>query len=231
MNIRHSALSFSNFLNTNNIENTNATIFYAEFSNLEKYLDVSILSEEETQRGQRFVTEELRLKFRLSHYFKRVVLAKFIECLPKDLSFISDKYGKPLLVDQPNFQFNLSHTDKAVAVMVSHIAVCGIDIETEKAVNDRESVAEYFMHPDEYQSWYAASCSEGLFYKTWTKKEALTKAIGKGMSLNFKSIKLHSPYQYEQSHYQLQYIGQFQNTHMAFACKGECNQVDVYQVC
>ncbi|WP_163831971.1 4'-phosphopantetheinyl transferase family protein [Spartinivicinus ruber] len=228
MNIEHTVINFSDFLKIDQLKNNRINIFYADFNNLESYLDTSILSEEEQQRGQRFVTEQLRLKFRLSHYFKRIVLAKFTECDPSKFRFISDKYGKPSLVDQTDCQFNLSHTDCAVAVMVCHQAACGIDIETSKTMNDRQGVAEYFMHPDEYAAWQEQGLNEDLFYKTWTKKEALTKAIGKGMSLNFKSIKLAVPYQHENGIYQIHYVGQFENTYMAFACEEGCNQAKVY---
>ncbi|MDE1464397.1 4'-phosphopantetheinyl transferase family protein [Spartinivicinus poritis] len=229
MNIEHTILDFSSLLKADQLTNNKVNVFYAEFDNVKPYLDVSILSAEEQQRGQRFVTEQLRLKFELSHYFKRIILAKFSECQPNTLSFFSDKYGKPFLIDQPDCQFNLSHTDSAVAVMVCHQAACGIDIEMPKAMNDRQGVAEYFMHPDEYDTWKEQGLREDIFYKTWTKKEALTKAIGKGMSLNFKSIKLASPYEYESNSFYVHYVGLLGNNHMAFACEGECKYVSVYQ--
>ncbi|MCX4027753.1 4'-phosphopantetheinyl transferase superfamily protein [Endozoicomonas sp. SM1973] len=230
MNIEHTTLDFSSFLKADQLTNNNVNIFYAEFDNVKPYLDVSMLSAEEQQRGQRFVTEQLRLKFRLSHYFKRIALAKFTESQPDTLSFFSDEYGKPFLIDQPDCQFNLSHTDSAVAVVVCHQAACGIDIEMPKAMNDRQGVAEYFMHPNEYIAWQEQRLSEDFFYKTWTKKEALTKAIGKGMSLNFKGIKLISPYQYENHSFHVHYVGQVGKNHMAFACEKGCKQVRVYRL-
>ena len=85
------------------------------------------------------------------------------------LQFACTDAGKPYLVGAPDFCFSLSHTDGAVALAVSPIAV-GADIERLREAP--RGVAARFFTPEE-QAYCAAS--DAHFFEIWTRKEALAK--------------------------------------------------------
>ena len=87
--------------------------------------------------------------------------------------------GKPYF-ERSNIYFNISHTDDAVACIVSDNIV-GIDIEKIKNYNER--LLKYSMNEEEIIN------NEEDFFKFWTLKEAYVKATGTGLSHGFKNIK------------------------------------------
>lgn len=91
---------------------------------------------------------------------------------------ISNK-GKPYFENNDAF-FNLSHSGDMVVLAVDADEV-GIDIEQIRLVNKR--VAERCYTRDELDYLYSKSdLSE--FYKLWTAKESLLKAIGSGFTVS-----------------------------------------------
>lgn len=86
-------------------------------------------------------------------------------------------YGKPFL---PNWKpFNISHSGNWVVLCYGNETV-GIDIEKADQLFDRDIIR--YLHPDE-QLHIAGSTNAALaFYDIWVKKEAVLKAIGKGIT-------------------------------------------------
>lgn len=102
------------------------------------------------------------------------------------LTATEDDYGKPWLdcstPDQPVY-FSLSHTKNAVAVAIDHSPV-GIDVET---IVSPERIAdahflERTMCAAEQQRISAANIPCAVFTELWTRKEALVKARGTGLT-------------------------------------------------
>lgn len=91
-----------------------------------------------------------------------------------------DKYNKPFLKDS-SFNFNISHSGKTVVCAISRNGIkLGIDIEEIKKI-DINGFKNIF-HPNEFNKITQTKDVEE-FYKYWTRKEAFTKAIGKGIVL------------------------------------------------
>lgn len=83
---------------------------------------------------------------------------------------------KPYLDQGP--LFNISHSGKIVLIGFSEEMELGIDIEQINKV-DAEALSIYF-HEDELTFLEKNNFSKDDFYKIWTRKEALLKAIGIG---------------------------------------------------
>ena len=95
--------------------------------------------------------------YRLQYHLKKVLN---ISVLP-DFSY--NKNGKPYLKEYPDVHFNLSHTDSAIAFIISD-RVCGIDIEKRKNIsNTLKNMPE---NPSED------------FFDYWCKKECYVKFKG-----------------------------------------------------
>lgn len=97
-------------------------------------------------------------------------------------------HGKPFLRSHADVCFNLSHCKYAVACAVGSEPV-GIDIECTGRY--KQSLAEYCMSKDELE-WITASSdateTDHRFTELWTRKEALLKLIGTGITDDVKNI-------------------------------------------
>lgn len=95
------------------------------------------------------------------------------------------EHHKPFLKDYPDIHFNLSHTKKAIACIVSD-SPCGIDVESLGRYNDQ--VARYCMCDEEMEQINASPDKDVAFISLWTKKEALLKLTGEGITDDLKTV-------------------------------------------
>ena len=95
------------------------------------------------------------------------------------------EHGKPFIVGHPDIHFNLSHCREAVACYVSDRPV-GIDIETIRPAKD--SLLRYAMNDSEVESILRSPNPPLAFTCLWTKKEALTKLTGRGLTNDLKDV-------------------------------------------
>lgn len=91
-------------------------------------------------------------------------------------------YKKPLLNN--GWYFNISHSGNIVVCCICKSNSVGIDIE--ERLNIEFKNFQGIFHPTEVLLLKSGNLID--FYSIWTKKEALTKAIGKGVFHDFSSI-------------------------------------------
>jgi len=95
-----------------------------------------------------------------------------------------DHNNKPFLVNK-KVDFNISHSGKSVVCALSkNVKNIGIDIEQVKHIN----VADFTSIFSNAEMEEIKQRGINRFYELWTKKEAITKAIGKGIVLPLKDI-------------------------------------------
>lgn len=87
---------------------------------------------------------------------------------------------------EPDFDFSIAHAGEIVACAATLNAKIGLDIEKTQAIN-LEDYREQ-LTDNEWQFIQNADDSTTAFYHIWTRKEALLKAIGRGIETNFNSI-------------------------------------------
>ena len=106
------------------------------------------------------------------------------------LSFTFGPEGKPSLLGHPGLHFNLSHSGPWVLCALHHEPV-GIDVEASRVWNPLPAASA--MTPEELQhlATLAPAEASAFFYRIWTLKESLLKAIGTGLSLDPRGIRLH----------------------------------------
>lgn len=153
----------------------------------------SLLSAEEIEYGQEFYRAELRTRSWLTHAWKRYILSQYLEHqFPQQLSFIKDKYGKPYLKlpVKHDLQFNISHSANTALIAVTKTYEIGVDIEKINADINFLELTEEFFSPTEYKQLVNLCPTEQLlaFYRLWTLKEAVVKALGKGLSYSLSSF-------------------------------------------
>ena len=114
--------------------------------------------------------------------------------LPADaLVLINDAHGRPELAAPWNqfLQFNWSHSvDKAI-IAVAHGVTPGIDIERIRPRPRALELAERFFHRDETAALRAVSEEqrERVFLELWTCKEAVLKALGRGLAFGLDRLR------------------------------------------
>lgn len=96
----------------------------------------------------------------------------------EDVKYDLGKYGKPFVINHPEFKFNISHTKHAIAVAISDYEV-GIDIE--KIQNIKIGIIKRFFSIIEEE--FIGNDNE-KYTEIWCRREAYLKYLGCGL-LNF----------------------------------------------
>jgi len=142
------------------------------------------ISDEELEDANRYQHLNDRRSRIIAHALKRKVLASLLGLDPLDLHFERDKYGKPhLLNDQVSFSVTHTQHQVAVAATARHNCATGLDVESYDYIgyNEAVSMARMILNPEEFGLMQEHSDLRSCLIQCWTAKEAVLKAIGKGM--------------------------------------------------
>jgi 4'-phosphopantetheinyl transferase len=153
-----------------------------------------VLSPDERGRANRFKHADDRDRYIIAHGSLRMLLGCYVDEPPGQLEFNCTPNGKPRLVNptRPSLRFNLSHSDKLALVAVTCGREVGIDVERIDPNCDFESIAREFFTPAEQAALRASPSHErcSTFFKLWTCKESVLKAMGEGFQRSPTSISL-----------------------------------------
>ncbi len=145
----------------------------------------ALLSEDEKARGLRFATVPLRHRFVAGRARLRSLLGEHLGLDPRALVFVQNAFGKPRLADHPSVHFSLSHSGDQAVLAVSEQREIGIDIERVRPLEHLDLARRYF-HSNEVAAIESVKPPDEqllAFFRIWTLKEAVVKAIGKGLSI------------------------------------------------
>ncbi len=149
------------------------------------------LSEDERARADSFFQKCHRENFILMRGALRKIIGMYLVRNPSDIEFSYNEYGKPSLKKgQGSLYFNVSHSGDLGLCVICKDGEVGIDIEKILEIDNFESIAAEFFSPNEYAILKRALPVHKLatFYQIWTRKEAIVKAIGRGLSYPLKSF-------------------------------------------
>ena len=93
--------------------------------------------------------------------------------------------GKPYLLEHDDIHFNMSHCRTAAICVVDSYPV-GVDIETIRRWND--SLVRRTMNACELEQILTSSNPSEEFISLWTKKEAVLKLTGEGISRDLREV-------------------------------------------
>jgi len=160
--------------------------FVAILHNADVFADERLLVEEDLQRARRFRRARDRSNFVLGRTMVHHLVRPSGVSVPIAFSF--GAHGKPFLPDCP--VYNLSHSGSWVACAISRSNGVGIDVETFGHLQDYRDLLASTTHPAERRSIEEVAPDRrlALFKRCWTRKEAVLKATGKGLSDDLCSI-------------------------------------------
>lgn len=147
-----------------------------------------ILAPDELARAGRFHFEKDRRHFIASRGILREILARYLICGAERLKFRYSPYGKPRLAPETRgdgLYFNLSHSHDLALYAISRFPEIGVDIELVRGDFPCRELAQRFFSPSEINALHSLpeSARRLAFFSCWTRKEAFSKAQGKGLSI------------------------------------------------
>lgn len=149
---------------------------------LERLLDPA-----DRARADRFRFARDRNRFIAARGRLRTLLGHYRDSPPAQLAFDTGPHGKPALRPASGgarIQFNLSRSDGIGVAAIGLEEELGIDVERIRPIDDAPAIAERMFTSEERQALRAVA--PGLFAETffryWTRKEAIVKSLGWGLS-------------------------------------------------
>ena len=159
---------------------------------------LALLDDHEQARWNRFVVSRARRQFALCRAALRVNLCERLGCSNRELSFGYRRHGKPFArVNgvRSNARFNVSHSGQHGLIGFAKRAALGVDLEVRAHRKDFDGIGSSVYGPQERLALSGVAGREKaeFFYRLWTLKEALIKALGTGFSLSPSRFEVPQP--------------------------------------
>ena len=99
------------------------------------------------------------------------------------------EHGKPYL-ENSEIEFSITHSGEIALIALTKKIPIGIDIEHVLTIQNKDELLVPFFHEQEKLEIIGINPleSELAFYSCWTRKEAVLKAMGDGLSIDTKSF-------------------------------------------
>jgi len=155
------------------------------------------LSDDERSKTARFVFDDHRRLYVTAH----ALLRHGLWCATgrTDTPFRVNRFGKPEILKtggEPAVKFNISHSGALAVCSISPRFEVGVDVEEVDESHSFEEVVETQFTPYEQDQLtaYSGAARANAFFRFWTLKEALVKALGVGLEgMNRYSFDLEPP--------------------------------------
>ena len=105
--------------------------------------------------------------------------------IEEEVEFEYNEHGKPQLARHADIHFNISHCREAVACVIADREV-GIDVECRGRY--KETLARHILSEREWTDVQNSDDRDLVFTILWTKKEAMVKRTGTGISGGMKQV-------------------------------------------
>ncbi len=156
----------------------------------------AVLDGEERQRAGRFLREADRWRFIASHAAMRMILGQALAASPSILASPGKRAAAlPRRTGGGAARFQLSHSGDHAVIGFVRGARIGVDIEARRPLADALRIAGSHFAADETAALAALPppAVEASFFGLWTRKEAVVKALGTGLSLPLSRFSVSVP--------------------------------------
>lgn len=144
----------------------------------------SILSDQERERSDRFLTKELKTRFEQRRAFRRYcgALALRSTLSLSRIIFEETENGRPYLRDRPDLCFSFSSCRLGFIGAWSSTHELGVDLEDQPIGREVAELAQMYFTESEARTVREQGPSRlRTFLQLWSLKEAALKSIGQGM--------------------------------------------------
>ena len=151
------------------------------------------LNDEERLRWRNYRYDGPKRRFALCRAALRTVLCDQLDCSNGQLTFGAFEFGKPFAIlhgEMAPISFNVSHSGEHGLIAYATDGWLGVDVEERVHRDNLNGLIETVLSPVEQAEVASVDESARLyqFFKLWTIKEALTKAVGFGISFSFSDL-------------------------------------------
>jgi 4'-phosphopantetheinyl transferase len=151
-----------------------------------------LLSTEESARAERRLQLQARQQFVVGRGALRRILGAVTAADPRMLPLEAEPGGKPGLACS-EIAFNVAHSGDTILIAVRRKGLLGVDVERiDPAMAWMEVAQDSFTAAENFALAALRDTKERrrLFYRLWTRKEAVAKADGRGLALPFGSFEV-----------------------------------------
>ncbi|MBL4676824.1 MAG: 4'-phosphopantetheinyl transferase superfamily protein [Mucilaginibacter sp.] len=140
-----------------------------------------LLKSNEMLRGDRYMQLKDRQRFVISRAMQRIILGRYLNANPEELTFELGNNKKPYLPtgNGTELQYNISHAGDWILLAVSQ-AVVGADVEYVDPNLPFDDILPGNFTEKETE-FVKATDATNRFYQLRTRKEAFLKATGQGL--------------------------------------------------
>ena len=191
-----------------------STVWWAHTSDASERL-TRLLDENELARNARFLSRADRDRHLLGRAMAKLALADLVGCAPDKITFDlhcrsceekertgarpgnGEAHGKPYPAGPAlGWQISVSHSGEWVVLALTEGVPVGVDVEHISHTRDLEGLAGYTLADTERDAWRQLDQDRRIdaFFGYWTRKEALLKATGLGLSGGLRRVTVSPPH-------------------------------------
>lgn len=150
-----------------------------------------MLNASERAKADRFIHLADRRRFIATHGALRLLAGAWLNLPPRTVRLDTPPGGKPICLDA-SLSFNISHSGDIGLIALTQSHPTGVDVEKVRRLPAARLIAERHFHPGEIADLATLSGPEEevAFFRCWTRKEAVTKAIGRGLGLPLNTFRV-----------------------------------------
>jgi len=152
----------------------------------------SLLTTGEQAEAHRRSVGQVRDHFTVGRACVRVLIGNALEMDPREVSITKGVHGKPEIpvLSGCSISFNVAHSKNTLLIALGREGAIGVDVEYFDRSTDIMEVADANFTKSEIKALAAADPETRLriFYRYWTRKEAIGKADGRGLLLPLASF-------------------------------------------
>lgn len=153
---------------------------FAEYSQL-----LPLISQERQERIAKMAVNGDKIRSLFAELLIRYEVSEQLGTDFNLLEFGKNEFGKPFIIGKNGYDFSVSHSARAVAFAGVSSRV-GVDIE--RIRRRKSGFSERFFAENEIKFIEESETPDEAFFEIWTKKEAYSKMLGKGLAAGFSSF-------------------------------------------
>jgi 4'-phosphopantetheinyl transferase len=159
----------------------------SHFSDKEQLL-LSLISDNRRLEIERLKFTDSKLLSLYSELLVRYLLSKLTKEPFSDFVFDRTEKGKPYVIGHDDIDFNISHTKGMILCSVTDKGRVGVDVERIRHI--KYNIMKRCFNLEEISYVEQLPLTDRKFFEIWTKKEAYTKYLGTGLTIDITTINM-----------------------------------------
>jgi 4'-phosphopantetheinyl transferase len=138
----------------------------------------------ERERAEAFLRPRPARRWVAARWALRMVLGRYLGVDPAQIELALSAGGKPRLAGAAPLGFSLSHSEALALIAVGEERELGVDVERVEPDRDFAALARRGLDPVDADAVSAAPAERRaeVFYAAWTRREAVAKCLGEGLT-------------------------------------------------